>query len=285
MTWPAQPQPQQNSTNYDSLLGGGKAVPSCSFKGQFPVLWEGEVLEASKKPAYEYDPSKPGNRGPQKFWPDGNPVENLWITLQTNVRVDQEDDGRRILVLDSKNKLEAVQNAVREAGVSFEKGGRLAIEWYGLDPNGKNPDNPPKLYRARYQGPTLDSALGQQAPPTQAAYGQAPATGGWGQQAAPAPSPAPATGGWGNPPAAQQAAPAWGAPPAAQATTPAATPNAATAGWGAPAAPAPAPAALPNVHPGLVEALRKKGVTLQPGQTQQDAESIWGYVANNPDVA
>lgn len=100
-------------------------------------------------------------------------------------------------------------------------------------------------------------------PPTPAAQG------GWGQQAqAPAyGSTAPATGGWG-----QQATPApqqgnWGAP--------------------APAAPspAPAPAATGSVHPGLVEALRKKGVTLQPGQTQQDAESIWGYVANNPDVA
>lgn len=122
------------------------------------------------------------------------------------------------------------------------------------------------------------------APPTQNAYG-APATGGWGQQAAPAPSQAPATGGWGAPAQAPVAAPqqgGWGAPaPAAPSPAPAA------GGWGNPApAPAPAPAAAPSaVHPGLVEALRKKGVTLQPGQTQQDAESIWGYVANNPDVA
>lgn len=118
------------------------------------------------------------------------------------------------------------------------------------------------------------------APPTQNAYG-APATGGWGQQA-PAPAPQPqATGGWGQPaaPAPQQGG--WGAPaPAAPSPAPAA------GGWGSPA-PAPQPPANPNpgVHPDLVEALRKKGVTLQPGQTQQDAESIWGYVANNPDVA
>jgi hypothetical protein len=133
--------------------------------------------------------------------------------------------------------------------------------------------------------------------------GQAPAQGGWGQQApsgppaqqgwgqAPAPaSPAPATGGWGAPaPAPAPAAPqaGWGAPAPA-----AASPAPQAGGWGSPApapqaTPAPAPAASPNpgVHPNLVEALRKKGVTLQPGQTQQDAESIWGYVANNPDVA
>lgn len=114
------------------------------------------------------------------------------------------------------------------------------------------------------------------APPTQNA--SAPqGTGGWGQQAAPS---APATGGWGAP--AQAPAPApqqggWGAPAPA-----AASPAPQAGSW---QAPPPAPAPVSNVHPGLVEALRKKGVTLQPGQTQQDAESIWGYVANNPDVA
>lgn len=115
-----------------------------------------------------------------------------------------------------------------------------------------------------------------QGPPTPPAYGQQGTQQGWGQQA-PAPAPQPqATGGWG-----QQAAPApqqggWGAPaPAAPSPAPQA------GGWGNPA-PAPAPS---NVHPDLVEALRKKGVTLPPGSSQQDAESIWGYVANNPDVA
>ncbi len=280
MTWPTPPQ-NPNNGNFDALLGGGRSIPTASFKGQFPVAWDGIVEDVTKKPAYEYDPSKPNNRGAQKFWPDGNPVENLWITLQTQVRDPQvqDDDGRRVLVLDSKNKLAAVQDAVRESGASFAKGGRLLIEWYGNDPNGKNPDNPPKLYRARYQGPTFDAALGgagqqQPAPPTP------PAQGGWGQQAAaPAPaSPAPGTGGWGNPAPAPQAG-GWGAP---QQQAPAPTaPAPQVGGWGAP----PAPAAPAGVHPDLVEALRRKGVTLQPNHTQQDAESIWGYVANNPDVA
>jgi len=122
-----------------------------------------------------------------------------------------------------------------------------------------------------------------QAPPTPPAYGQAPATGGWGQQAAPAPSPAPATGGWGAPAPAPAPAPqqgGWGAPAPA-----AASPAPAAGSWQAPAPAAPPANPNPGVHPDLIEALRKKGVTLQPGQTQQDAESIWGYVANNPDVA
>lgn len=140
---------------------------------------------------------------------------------------------------------------------------RRVQEWLALDAQGQlqQPQGPPT--------PAGQGGWGQQAPAP--AYGSpAPGTGGWGQQPglAPASSPTPGTGGW--------AAPAPAAPsPAPQA-----------GGWGNPA-PAPQPPANPNpgVHPDLVEALRRKGVTLQPGQTQQDAESIWGYVANNPDVA
>lgn len=283
MTWPAQPQQnQQPSGNYDDLLGGGRSVPSASFKGQFPIRWGGTVLDASKKPAYKWDPSKPGNRGEQKFWDDGNPVENLWITIQTDVRLDQDDDGRRVLVLDSKNKVQAVQDAVRESGVSFEKGGYLDMEWYGVDPNGKNPDNLPKLYRARWQGPTLNAALGVQQGPT-----TPPAQAGWGQQApasAPA-SPAPAIGGWGNPP---QQAPAattgWGGP-AAPAGAPTATSNTTQAGWGAPAPQAPPVQPDPTTYDEFVAAFRRKGVDPSTITSAEQAAQVWAYVKNNPDVA
>lgn len=264
MTWPANPTPGGNSVsdNYDSLLGG-RATPSASFKGQFPVLWEGVVEEATKKPAFEYDPSKPNNRGAQKFWPDGNPVENVWVTLQTNVRTDQDDDGRRVLVLDSKNKLEAVQAAVRESGASFAKGGRLSIEWYGNDPQGKNPDNPPKLYRARYQGPTLDATLGGQAPPTQ--HASAP----------------PATGGWGNPPQQAPAQAGWGAP-AASATPPASSPG---AGWGSPAPAAPPVQPDPQTYDEFVAAFRRKGIDPSTITSPEQAQQVWGFVKHQPDVA
>ena len=286
------------SDNYDDLLGG-RVTPSASFKGQFPIAWEGVVEDVTRNPAYEYDPSKPNNRGSQKFWPDGNPVMNVWVTIQTNVRDPQVqgDDGRRVLVLDSKNKLEAVQEAVRQSGASFAKGGRLGIEWYGNDPNGKNPDNPPKLYRARYSGPTFDGALaqggGQQAqaaPPTQ------PAQGGWGAPAAaPAPaSPAPATGGWGSPPppAPASSAPAtggWGSPPPA-------APSPAQTGWGAPAASAPAsspgagwgapaPEPDPTTYEEFQAAFRRKGVDPSTITSPEQAAQVWALVKNNPNVA
>lgn len=279
MTWPT--PPNANDGNFDSLLGG-RSVPTASFKGQFPIRWEGVVEEATKKPAFKYDPSKPNNRGEQQFWPDGNPVENVWVTIQTNVRTSQEDDGRRIIVLDSKNKLEAVQAAVRDSGASFARGGHLTLEWYGNDPNGKNPDNPPKLYRALYQGPTLDSALATNQP-------------GWG---APAPTPpAPAQQAWGappaqapTPPAPAQQAPTWGAPAPAAPTPPAAPAqggwggppevqnNAAAAGWGAPAPQTPPPAQQPPqaaLDPNVVaQRLTAMGVAIPPGTTVESLMSL-----------
>lgn len=117
----------------------------------------------------------------------------------------------------------------------------------------------------------------QAAPPAAPAWNaqQAPAAPAWGGQATPAPPanaapydpwggvqatpPAPAAGGWGAPAAAVT-------PPAA-------------------AAPAPTVASSPVINPGLVEALRKKGVNLPPNSTQESAEGIWALVGGNPDVA
>lgn len=247
------------SDNYDDLLGG-RVTPSASFKGQFPIAWGGVVEDVTRNPAYDYDPSKPNNRGAQKFWPDGNPVMNVWVTLKTDVRDPnvQGDDGRRVLVLDSKNKLEAVQQAVRESGASFAKGGRLDIEWYGNDEaNAKNPQNPPKLYRARYQGPTFDSALS--GPPTPTA--SAPQAN-WGGRAQAA-SPAQATGGWG-----QQSMPAPQAP--------------VQQGWGSPAL---VVHPEPQTYDEYVAAFKRKGIDPSTITSPEHAAQVWAYAKNNPDVA
>lgn len=133
------------------------------------------------------------------------------------------------------------------------------------------------------------SAAGWAAPPTAAA--PAPA---WGQQpATPAPA-APATGGWGNPPSAAPQGDLWGGVNAAPAAAaPASSPG---ASWGSPqaaaaaptppAAPAPAPTATSSpADPGLVEALRKKGVNVPPGTTHEAALGAWAMYQNAPDVA
>lgn len=124
----------------------------------------------------------------------------------------------------------------------------------------------------------------QAAPPTAPAWGApatAPAAPAWGAPAAPPASAAPATGGWGAPaPAAPPAGNAWGAPAA---PAPASSPGAA---WGAPAAvPTPPPVTPePAVDPGLVEALRKKGINVPPGATMEKAVETWNAVQHQPDV-
>lgn len=126
----------------------------------------------------------------------------------------------------------------------------------------------------------------QAAPPTAPAWGApatAPAAPAWGQQAPPAAPAAPATGGWGgpaNPPPAE----VWGGVNAAPAApAPASSPGAA---WGAPAAPAPAPTATSSpADPGLVEALRRKGVQVPAGTTHEAALGAWAIYEHQPDVA
>jgi hypothetical protein len=143
------------------------AVPSCSFAGDPPIVWEGRILTLEKKQATTFDPDTPGG-GEPRFWPDGNPMMFGWITLKTNVRNPEveDDDGIRVLVLDSKNKREAVQKAVKATGTKIKVGGWVRVEFYGRDPNGKNKDNLPKLYRAEYKPPTGDDFL-DEATPTQ----------------------------------------------------------------------------------------------------------------------
>ena len=137
--------------------------------------------------------------------------------------------------------------------------------------------NPPWLLRPHNEQEVQQAEAWLAANPRnqfQSAPAPAPAAPAWGQQA-PA---APAAGGWGSPPPAAPAstggwsAPAAAAPPAAPAPAPTATSS-----WGA--------QAPSGVDPGLVEALRKKGVNLPPNSTQESAESIWAIVGGNPDVA
>lgn len=151
--------PTNDGEYYDDLLGG-RTVPSASYRGQPPIRWEGTVVGAKKMPAFTYDPSKPGNRGAQKYWDDGNPVEHTWVTIQTEIRDPsiQDDDGQRILVLDSKAKRDAMNEAVRQSGGRFGKGSWVLMEYYATDPQSKNPDNPRKLYRAQHRPPAPQPA-------------------------------------------------------------------------------------------------------------------------------
>lgn len=97
--------------------------------------------------------------GSLKTWPDGNPMMQLVITLQTDDRQDDQDDGvRRVFCKGSARKatttVGAVRSAVQAAGVkALEVGGRLQLAYTGDGVAPKAGFNAPKEYKAKYTPP------------------------------------------------------------------------------------------------------------------------------------
>lgn len=157
------------------------------------------------------------------FWPSGDPKMQIVVVLQTELRDDGEDDGRRRLYIEPR-MMACVRDAVKAAGAKgLEVGGRLAIRW--ISGTGQGEGNA-RQFAAEYAGPVVDpgsllnggSQPQQQAPAPQPPMMQqqvapqtpaAPMTQQAPAQAAPT-SPAPTGGGLLNTPV--QTAPA-GPPP------------------------------------------------------------------------
>lgn len=100
--------------------------------------------------------------GTPKTWNDGRPVMQLVITLQTDERDGDDDDGQRRLYAKGGNYevasgkgtalLPAVREAVKKAGAKgIEPGARLTVQHSGLGTKKKAAFNAPKLYVAKYE--------------------------------------------------------------------------------------------------------------------------------------
>jgi len=181
----------------------------------------GPITEISdQKQATKWNPDPKAKRE-LDFWPSGDPVMEVWLTVQTQERnpQDEEDTGLRTIVITVNQKqggqLAAIMDACEAAGVPAPAvGGFLALTFTGFDPESKNPQNPRKLYAAKYQAPAAGGgAFTPQAQPAQqapapVAQQQAPQYNEW--------NPAPAA--YQQPPAPQQqvAPPAWAGQPQAQ---------------------------------------------------------------------
>ena len=164
---------------------------------------------------------------------DGNPIMQAIVLLQTEERVDSDDDGQRTLYVNKTRMKRAIQKALQEGGAGdLEIGGVLTIWMTGTEPS-KGGGSAAKTFAAQYQ-----RAVGGLAP------------------AAPAPvaTPAPAVA---APPAPVAAPPAAVAPPAPVAAPPApvaAPPVPAAAPVAAPPAPVAAPPAPVAAPPAPVAA-------------------------------
>src|SRR5690606_22991843 len=132
------------------------------------------------------------------FWPSGDPKMQIVVVLQTELRDDDEDDGRRRLYIEPR-MMSPVRDAVKAAGAKgLEVGGRLAIRW--ISGTGQGEGNA-RQFVAEYAAPMVD-------PGSLLNGGSQP------QQQAPAP----------QAPMMQQQAPVQAAPTSPGATTPAPAP-------------------------------------------------------------
>lgn len=96
--------------------------------------------------------------GAPKTWDDGQPMNQLVIKLQTDLREDEDDDGIRALYVSGGFKRASTQKAIADAvraakAKGLEVGGTLAVRFTGEEPSSTKGFNPAKLYAAQYQPP------------------------------------------------------------------------------------------------------------------------------------
>ena len=159
-----------------SIFGETQKTKSAKFP-QPGAQVEGTILEIGDLiQARKWDPN---GKGEPDTWPDGQPKMQAAIKLQTDGRdpEDPDDDGvrnLRVQVAGARkpgSMLNAINTAVAATGNREPAiGGTLAVRYVQNDPQSKNPQNPRKMYQARYT------------PPASGAWGDGWNTAGQGQQ-------------------------------------------------------------------------------------------------------
>lgn len=94
--------------------------------------------------------------GELAYWPNtGNPMMDAVVTLKTDLRESDEDNGLRrlfcLIEFGENSKFQAILTAIREAGATgMQVGADLELEFVTVDPDSENGR---KLYAARYAKP------------------------------------------------------------------------------------------------------------------------------------
>lgn len=101
--------------------------------------------------------------GTPKTFDNGDPMMQLVVTIVTDLREDDDDEGTRKLYLKGSKpttSLGAVREAIKAAGAKgLEIGGTLSVAFTGEGEPIKRGFNPPKYYAAKYTPPpALDQA-------------------------------------------------------------------------------------------------------------------------------
>lgn len=142
-----------NDNINDFLFGGGGKAASFEKLGDMCV---GTITDVKMAQQTTLEDNKP------LFWDDGSPRMQLVITVQTDQKDDDEDDGLRRLyakggkfeVAEGKGQglKEAIAEAYKKAGLkSIEVGHKLTVGYTGNGKNKTRGHNAPKLYSAKVE--------------------------------------------------------------------------------------------------------------------------------------
>jgi len=102
--------------------------------------------------------------GEPLFWTDGQPKKQLVVTLQTDIRDSDDDDGIRTIYAkggnyqaktgSGKSMKDAIVDALKQAKAkNLEVGARLKVGYTGIGQKTKAAYSAPKLYTAKYTAP------------------------------------------------------------------------------------------------------------------------------------
>lgn len=135
------------SDEVDQFFLGG--APSLSFL-EIGMTHEGRIIHKAMIQARDIATKEP------KVWPDGNPVMQAVITMQTDDRdtTIENDDGVRRLFVGSGGMRNAIAAAIKKSGGNgLQVGGRLGIRYTKNGEATTKGFNPPKIYAAKYEAP------------------------------------------------------------------------------------------------------------------------------------
>ena len=137
-------------TDVNNFLMGGGGPPSAKFPTP-GTTHSGTIVETEVTQQTTLE-------GELKVWPDGKPMMQAVITIQTEQRdpgID-EDDGRRRLFVKGQMQ-SAVRDAVKLSGAgTLQVGGKLAVKYVGDGERSSAGKNPPKMYKAQYAAPAIN---------------------------------------------------------------------------------------------------------------------------------
>ncbi|WP_422389918.1 hypothetical protein [Arthrobacter sp. N1] len=145
-----------NLDHIDEALSGGGAKSAFTKESPLGSRVAGIILSADVQQIKDFVSGKP------KFWDDGRPQEQIVVSIQTDIRENEDDKGIRGIYIKTWGVWkEALMEAVRGAGCAkvsqaLAPGGTFGAEFTGTKPSSQGSDT--KLYRYSIQ-PAQASAL------------------------------------------------------------------------------------------------------------------------------